>query len=96
VAGTVLGGPAALIALALANLVEVAAFRTARLAGRIGPVRPVPLGPLLVVGFTIAGLLAPAHPLRLGEPPDGQTSAKALGWPTPRVRDRIRRARAGM
>jgi len=62
VAGTVLGGPAALIALALANITGVAVFLVARLAGRTGSAQLVPLGPLLVVGFTIAGLLPlPTH-----------------------------------
>jgi len=62
VAGGVLGGPAALVALAVANIAGVAVFAAARLAGRIGPAQPVPLGPLLVAGFAVAGLLPlPAH-----------------------------------
>jgi len=46
--------------LAVANIAGVLIFLPARIAGWTGPAQPVPFGPLLALGFLVAGLL-PAH-----------------------------------
>jgi leader peptidase (prepilin peptidase)/N-methyltransferase len=55
-AGAVLGWRAALLTLAMANVLGAAVAVTGLLTGRLGRKSRLPLGPFLIVGFVIAGL----------------------------------------
>jgi leader peptidase (prepilin peptidase)/N-methyltransferase len=61
-AGCALGGPAALVALAAANVAGLAVVGVGRLFKRPEAYRVVPLGPFLAIGFLLAGLLPAGFP----------------------------------